>query len=388
MLSRLPLKKINLVAGEASGDFLASLLLKGVNQRWPAVFSEGVGGPQMAKEGFHAWTASDRLAVHGLVEALRVYKNLSKFRQELIQKIIQNPPDLFIGVDAPDFNFGLEEKLKNAGIKTIHFVSPSIWAWRKWRIHQISKAVNHVLCLFPFEPEIYQQADIPATFVGHPFADIIPLEPDRRSARLKLNLPLNKNIIALLPGSRQGEINYLTPVFIQTAALIYKLNSNTQFILPALQNKYELITKIINFIREKYRIEIPLEIFVNSSHDVLAACDIALIASGTATLEAALFKRPMVVAYIQHPISHFLMKKMAYLPWISLPNILLKQFAVPELLQNEATPKALSNEILNLLNNDSKLKNLENLFIDLHYMLKKDTSRSSCDVIEKIHNAY
>ena len=372
--------RLAMVAGEASGDLLASLLLQGLRQRLPEAKASGVGGPKMLAQGFEAWAASDRLAVHGLVEVIKVYRDLSRFRRILGDRIVRERPELFIGVDAPDFNFALEERVKAAGIKTVHFVSPSLWAWRGGRIHRIGRAVDHMLCLFPFEPEIYTRAGIGATFVGHPLADVIPMLPDRAIARAVLGLAGDVPVVALLPGSRRGEVQHLTPRFVQAAALMQARRRDLRFVLPCAPGRRDAVAALL----QQHAPGLEVLLTEGRSHDALAACDVTLIASGTATLEAALFKRPMVVAYAQHPVSHFLMKRMAYLPWVSLPNILLRDFAVPELLQDEANPQALAGATLAWLDDRARVAHIEARFTDLHYTLQRDTARCATDAIAQV----
>lgn len=370
--------RIAMVAGEASGDLLAALLLRGLRQRWPGLQAAGVGGPRMAAEGFDSWGSSDRLAVHGLVEVLKVYPALARWRRELAERILDERPDVFIGVDAPDFNFGLETRLKRGGLRTVHFVSPSLWAWRGGRIHRIGQAVDHVLCLFPFEPEIYQRAGIGASFVGHPLADQIPLVPDRAAARNALGLAPDAVIVAMLPGSRRGEVRHLTPRFAQTAAHLLRARPELVFVLPAAPGRMPALRAAWQAVAP----QVPVRWVEGRSHEVLAACDVVLVASGTATLEAALFKRPMVVAYAQHPLSHFLMKRMAYLPWVSLPNILLRDFAVPERLQDEATPQRLADDVLHWLDDAPARERLVARFTELHHLLRRDTARCASDALQ------
>ena len=287
---------------------------------------------------------------------------------------------MFIGVDAPDFNFGLEERLKAAGIPTVHFVSPSIWAWRGGRIHRIGRAADHVLCLFPFEPQLYHQVGIGATFVGHPLADVIPLVPDRSAARDALGLPLDVPVVALLPGSRRGEVRHLATRFAQAAAWMHRQRPELRFVLPAAPGRMASVQAALGTLAP----ELPVQVLDGRSHEALAACDVTLIASGTATLEAALFKRPMVVAYAQHALSHFLMKRMAYQPWVSLPNILLRDFAVPELLQGEATPEALGREALAWLDDGPRTAALQRRFQELHDSLRRDTARCATDAVAQL----
>lgn len=375
--------RVAMVAGEASGDLLAGLLLQGLNARWEGLQAGGVGGPRMVAQGFDAWIPSDRLAVHGLVEVIRVYRDLAALRRRLGDRLLLEWPDVFIGVDAPDFNFGLEERLKAGGIPTVHFVSPSIWAWRGGRIHRIARAADHVLCLFPFEPEIYHRAGIGASYVGHPLADVIPLVPDRAAARRALGLPLDAPVVALLPGSRRGEVSHLAPRFARAAALMRRQRPELRFVMPSAPGRWAALQEAL----DTHAPDLPVQLLEGRSHEALAACDATLMASGTATLEAALFKRPMVVAYAQHPVSHFLMKRMAYQPWISLPNILLREFAVPELVQGAATPEALANEALAWLDDGPRTAALQRRFLDLHHTLKRDTARCATDAIAQVLEA-
>ena len=327
--------RLGMVAGEPSGDLLAQLLLGGLKQRWPALQSFGLGGPQMQTQGFDAWWNYDLLAVHGYsLELLLRLRRLFALRAELGDRLLKERPDAFIGVDAPDFNLGLEARLKKAGTRTIHFVSPSIWAWRGGRIHKIREAVDHVLCLFPFEPEIYQRAGIAASYVGHPLADAIPLEVPREAARTALGLPLDARVIALLPGSRRGEVRHIAPALLGAAARLAKQNPDLRFVLPAMRGVRDLLDPMV----AKFAGQFDLQVLDGRSHEALAACDLTLIASGTATLEAALFKRPMVITYSMHWLSWLRMQRMAYQPWVGLPNILLRGFVVPELLQDSCTP--------------------------------------------------
>lgn len=372
--------QLRMVAGEASGDLLAALLLQGIKARWPQAQAQGVGGPKMQEQGFVAWAPSDRLAVHGLVEVIKVYRELSRFRDQLGERIIQERPDVFIGVDAPDFNFELERRIRQSGIKTIHFVSPSLWAWRGGRIKKIKACVDHMLCLFPFEPEIYHREGIAATYVGHPLADVIPMHPDRVAARQSLGLSLDRPVVALLPGSRRGEVEHLTPRFLQAAALMSQQRPEVQWILPCAPGRRARIEALV----AQHAPSLTISLTDGQSHPVLAACDVTMIASGTATLEAALYKRPMVVAYAQHPVSHFLMKRMAYLPWVSLPNILLKEFAVPELIQNDATPSRLAAATLAYLDQPASVSALEKKFTELHHLLQKDTARCAAEVVAHV----
>ena len=373
--------RLGMVAGEPSGDLLAQLLLGGLKQRWPALQSFGLGGPQMQTQGFDAWWNYDLLAVHGYsLELLLRLRRLFALRAELGDRLLKERPDAFIGVDVPDFNLGLEARLKKAGTKTIHFVSPSIWAWRGGRIHKIREAVDHVLCLFPFEPEIYQRAGIAASYVGHPLADAIPLEVPREAARAVLGLPLDARVIALLPGSRRGEVRHIAPALLGAAARLAKQNPDLRFVLPAMRGVRDLLDPMV----AKFAGQFDLQVLDGRSHEALAACDLTLIASGTATLEAALFKRPMVITYSMHWLSWLRMQRMAYQPWVGLPNILLRGFVVPELLQDSCTPEAVAQAAQQWLDSPSRCEGVGQRFAELHHLLRQDTARRASDAVAQV----
>ena len=373
--------RLGMVAGEPSGDLLAQLLLGGLKQRWPALQSFGLGGPQMQTQGFDAWWNYDLLAVHGYsLELLLRLRRLFALRAELGDRLLKERPDAFIGVDVPDFNLGLEARLKKAGTKTIHFVSPSIWAWRGGRIHKIREAVDHVLCLFPFEPEIYQRAGIAASYVGHPLADAIPLEVPREAARAALGLPLDARVIALLPGSRRGEVRHIAPALLGAAARLAKQNPDLRFVLPAMRGVRDLLDPMV----AKFAGQFDLQVLDGRSHEALAACDVTLIASGTATLEAALFKRPMVITYSMHWLSWLRMQRMAYQPWVGLPNILLRGFVVPELLQDSCTPEAVAQAAQQWLDSPSRCEGVGQRFAELHHLLRQDTARRASDAVAQV----
>jgi lipid-A-disaccharide synthase len=372
-----------MVAGEASGDLLAGLLLGGLEKRWPALQTFGIGGPKMAAHGFQAWWPHDKLAVRGYVEVLRHYREISGIRSQLGDRLLLERPDAFIGVDAPDFNLGLEARLKACGIKAIHFVSPSIWAWRGERVKKMHAAVDHVLCLFPFEPELYAAQGIAATYVGHPLADAIPLEVPRRASRAALGLADDDPVVALLPGSRRSEIKYIAPRIVAAAAELHGRRPDTRFVLPVAPGLRDLVEPIVR----QQAVGVDVTLLDGRSHEALAACDVAIVASGTATLEAALFKRPMVITYNMNELSWQLMKRMKYQPWVGLPNILLNDFAVPELLQGDATPYALAGETLRWLGDPLACAELGRRFHALHLQLRRDTATTATDAIQKILSA-
>jgi lipid-A-disaccharide synthase len=374
-------KRFALVAGETSGDLLAGLLLGGVRQRWPDLQSFGIGGPQMAAQGFQAWWPSEKLAVRGYVEVLRHYREIVGIRAQLQRRLLSTErPDVFIGVDAPDFNLDLEANLKSGGVRTVHFVCPSVWAWRAERVEKIRRSAEHVLCIFPFEPELLARHGIPATYVGHPLANVIPLEPDRASARAALGLSNEATVVAILPGSRASEVQYLAQVFFEAAVRLRSARPDIRFVVPAvpaLRERIEAAARSAGLGAE-------LKVIAGQSHTALAACDVTLIASGTATLEAALFKRPMVIAYNMNWLSWQIMRRKQLQPWVGLPNILCNDFVVPELLQEAATPQALAQAVLDWLDAPERIETLQQRFSALHHTLRRDTAQLATDAIEKV----
>lgn len=369
--------RLGMVAGEASGDLLAGLLLQGLRARWPGVTAQGIGGPKMIAQGFESWWPHSKLSIFGYVDALLNLRELLSIRKQLGNRLLARRPDVFIGVDAPDFNFGLEHRLREGGIKTVHFVCPSIWAWRPERVVKIKAAADHVLCLFPFEPEILQRAGIDATFVGHPLADAIPLEPPREAARAALQLPDGDTVIALLPGSRKSEIEHIAPALIGAARLLAR--PGRRFILPVVPGLHGLLEPLLAGTGIQY--------VEGQSHTVLAACDLTLVASGTATLEAALFKRPMVIAYRMSALNWWRMKGKGLQPWVGLPNILAREFLVPELIQHACTPAALAREAEALLADAPRCQALQARFHEQHLQLRQDTAQRAADAIAKLLDA-
>lgn len=374
-----------LVAGEASGDLLASLLLDGLKQRWPGLQSVGIGGPQMAQRGFEAWWPHDKLAVHGFGwEVLRRYREIVGIRSQLKARLLQNHPDVFIGVDAPDFNLDLEADLRAQGIKTVHFVCPSIWAWRPERIEKIKRSVDHVLCIFPFEPALLATHGIAATYVGHPLASVIPMQPDKAAARASLGLAVQDSVVAILPGSRESEIAHLASHFFEAARLIRQTRPETKLIVPVVPARQ---ARIVAALKASGMTD-QVQLVMGQSHTVLAACDVTLIASGTATLEAALFKRPMVIAYRMGWLSWLIMRRKKLQAWVGLPNILCRDFVVPELLQDAATPQALAHEVFQWLDakasQPDKIHALEQRFCELHAELQRDTPQLAAHAIAQL----
>jgi lipid-A-disaccharide synthase len=376
--------RLAMVAGETSGDLLAGLLLGGMKASWPGLHARGIGGPQMAAQGFEAWWPHDKLAVHGFnLEVLRRFREIWTIRRRLGDRLLADRPDLFIGVDAPDFNLGLEARLKGGGVKTVHFVSPSIWAWRGGRIHKIHRSVDHMLCLFPFEPQIYHDAGIAASYVGHPLADTIPLEVPRAAARQQLGIAEGVPLVAVLPGSRGGEIRHIASVFLQTVAKLAHQRPDLRFVLPVVPGLRGLVEPLVR----AHANAAPLTLLDGQSHEALAACDVTLIASGTATLEAALFKRPMVIAYQLSPMSWQIMKRMGYLPWVGLPNILARDFIVPERLQHDANPTQLAADVLAWLDDPSRCASVQQRFLEMHHLLRRDTARAASHAIAQVLEA-
>jgi len=372
--------RLAMVAGEASGDLLAGLLLQGLKARWPELAAAGIGGPQMQAQGFVPWWPSDKLAVRGYVEVLRHYREIVGIRRQLTARLLDERPDAFIGVDAPDFNLDLEDRLKRAGTKAIHFVCPSIWAWRGERVTKIARSVDHVLCLFPFEPALLARHGIAATFVGHPLADAIPLDPPRAPARLALGLARGDSVVALLPGSRRSEIQYIAPLFLQAAARLHRQRPALRFVLPVAPGLRPLIEPMLS----QHAGQAPIMLLDGRSHDALAACDVTLIASGTATLEAALFKRPMVIAYRMNALSWQMMRRMQYQAWVGLPNILCEDFVVPERIQGDADPATLASDVLAWLDAPARAEALAHRFTELHHLLRRDTARTATNAIAQI----
>lgn len=377
-------RRCAMVAGEASGDLLASLLLEGLHARWPALRAVGIGGHQMQAHGFEAWWPSDALAVRGYLEVLPHLRRLLAVRRELGDRLLHERPDVFIGIDAPDFNFGLEARLRQAGIPTVHFVSPSFWAWRAKKVETLKRSADHVLCIFPFEPALLAAHGVPATYVGHPLAGVIPLEPDRPQARRQLGLADEACVVAVLPGSRGSEVQQMGARFFAAAAALLRSRPALQFVVPAVPSQEAEIRRLADAAGLGAR----LTVVPGQSHAVLAACDVALVASGTATLEAALYKRPMVIAYHMNRFSYWLMRGRNLLPWIGLPNILCRETVVPELIQDAATPEALAGALEHWLRardeTPDTIAALEQRFTALHLELRRDTAQLASDAIEKL----
>jgi len=368
--------RVALVAGEASGDILGCGLMQAIKLRYPDAEFIGVGGARMEAEGLKSYFPMERLAVMGLVEVLgRLFELLGR-RRQLARDLIAAQPDVFIGIDAPDFNLGLELKLRRAGIKTVHYVSPSVWAWRQKRVLKIREACDLMLTLFPFEAQFYDEHQVPVRFVGHPLADAIPQQADRAAAREALDLPLDEPVVALMPGSRGGEVARLGELFLDAAIRLRALRPGIRFLLPcATPERREQLEQMLA------GRDLPLTLLNGRSHEALAACDAVLIASGTATLEALLYKRPMVVAYRVAPLTYRILKRLVKSPYISLPNLLAERLLVPELIQDAATPEALAQAVAPLI--DGGQVQTEGFDV-IHRALRRDASLSAADAVLKL----
>jgi lipid-A-disaccharide synthase len=370
---------IGIVAGEASGDLLGSHLIRALKKQRPDLKFVGIAGPKMQAEGAVSLFPMERLAVRGYFEVLKHLWGILRIRRELLSYFEKNPPDLFIGIDAPDFNLGLERRLKERGLQTVHYVSPSIWAWRKGRMGKIKRAASRILALFPFEVPLYEEAGVPVTYVGHPLADVLPLEPDQMAAQLELKLPRDRVVVALLPGSRQSELDYMADLFVRTALQIQKQMPNAHFLVPVIskETRWKFHAAIARHDAEG----LPITILFGHAHLAMEAADAVIVASGTATLEAALLKRPMVVTYRMSPLSWQILRHMNYLPYVGLPNILAGKSVVPELLQNDATPEKLSETILKLIGDKEALADIRREFLAIHHTLRQNTEEKAAQAI-------
>lgn len=370
--------RFGVVAGEASGDLLGASLIKAIKQRFPDSIFEGIAGPAMIEQGAKSLFPMDRLSVMGIVEVLGRYRELHGIRQKLAEHFKNNPPDVFIGIDAPDFNLGLEQRLHDANIKTVHYVSPSVWAWRQGRVKKIHKSTDLMLTLFPFEAEFYKEHHVPVSFVGHPLADIIPLQTDKSSAREKLSIPLEGEVLALLPGSRSNELQYLGGVFLEAVKWLKKELPNIEVVVPlANRNRRQQFKEIL----KKTNDAPSLKLIDGQSREVMASADVILLASGTAALEAMLLKKPMVVAYKLSPITYWIAKWLVKVESVSLPNLLARETLVPEYIQHEATPENLGRAVLAYFKSTEKSEKLHQRFNDIHKSLRQDASNKAADAI-------
>lgn len=372
--------RIGLVVGETSGETLALSLIKSLRQRYPDLYFEGILGPRLIAEGGQALFPMERLSVMGLVEPLARLPELLQIRKQIRNHFIQNRPDLFIGVDAPDFTLVLEKHLKQHGIKTVHYVSPSVWAWRESRIHLIKKAVDLMLTLLPFEAEFYEKHQIPVEFVGHPLADEIPLSIDQVSARGSLAVKA-KRVITLMPGSRTKELALLSEPFCLAAKYCYEHDHNLEFLVPLTTSEHE---RQFNAIQQKVAPQLPIRTMVGQVRTALSAADVVLVTSGTATLETMLHKKPMVVAYRMHPLTYWIAKRLVKVPFISLPNLLANRALVPEFIQDKVQPEMLGEAILKELNGSAHREALKEEFTKLHVALQQNASKKAADRIQKL----
>lgn len=368
-----------MVAGEASGDLLGAHLIGALKARRPAMLFAGIGGPKMISQGFESHYPMERLSVRGYAEVLRHYAGIMSMRRELARELLRARPDAFIGVDSSDFNLGLERQLKDAGIPAIHYVSPSVWAWRGWRLKRIARSVDRILVMFPFEAPLYEKAGVPVTYVGHPLADIIPQQPDKAQAREQLRLPSRKLIIALLPGSRRSELHYMADAFVLAAHRFRQEVPDVHFVCPMVTRDTRDMFELA--LHHNQRTDLPLTLLFGHSHEALAAADLALVASGTATLETALFKTPMVIAYRQSPVTWALMRSMLYLPYVGMPNVLAGEKLVPELLQDEANPANLAAALLALQRDAAAQRRQIERFHEFHDLLRRNAAERAAEAV-------
>lgn len=373
--------RLALVAGEASGDLLASLMLQGLKSRWPGLHSGGIGGPRMIEQGFDAWAPSERLSVFGYVDALKRLPELLWLRRRTRQRILRERPDVFVGVDAPDFNFGLETALRESGMRTVHFVCPSIWAWRPERVQRLKAAADHVLCLFPFEPALLASRGVSASYVGHPLADALPLDVDHPAARRSLGLAEEAvQLVALLPGSRRAEIRHIAPLMVESAQHMAAQRSGLRFVLPVAPGLMPLLEPMARPLMQTGR----LTLLQGRSHEALAAADVALVASGTATLEAALLKCPQVIMYRLAQADWQRMRRMRLQPWVGLPNILSREFIVPERIQDEAQPEVVAADALRWLDDGAAVTRYREQCMGLHLQLRQDTGAKAAAALQEV----
>ena len=370
---------IALVAGEASGDFLGAHLIEALKSRLPGARYAGIGGPKMELAGFDSWFPMEKLAVRGYVEVLRHYPEIIGIRRRLRRRMLAEKPALFVGIDAPDFNLDLEACLKRSGIPTVHYVSPSIWAWRGARLGRIARAVDQMLVLFPFEAALYRQANIPVVYVGHPLADVIPLEDSTAAAREQLCLSGERPILALLPGSRQTELRYMATTYVRTAKLVHERLPRAQFLVPLVNRETRSLFEAALY--DEGGQNLPLTILFGHAREAIAASDTVLVASGTATLETALYRKPMVITYRMAEFTWKIMSRMRYQPYVGLPNIIAGEFIVPELLQDDATPENLAQALINVHNDPVIQRRLPERLAAIHRSLRQDTAAGAAQAV-------
>jgi lipid-A-disaccharide synthase len=374
---------IGIVVGEASGDILGAALMQELRKLYPNAEFSGIGGPRMLALGFHSYFPQDRLAVMGLIEPLKRLPELLRIRKFLREHFIKTPPAVFIGIDSPDFTIPLEASLKEQGIKTVHYVSPSVWAWRQKRIFKIARSVDLMLTLLPFEAKFYREHNVPVEFVGHHLADEIPLDVDQLAARKQLGLPEQGRIVALLPGSRASEVERMGELFMRTAVQCLEQDPNLLFVIPAAStDRYRQLHIALNDF-----VDCPIRLINGHSHEAMAAADVVLLASGTVALEALLLKKPMVVAYKLAPLTFKILSWLVKTPWISLPNLLAQKLLVPEFLQNQATPEVLSAALMEYFKNPEQTAALSQTFAQMHLELKRNASARAAEAVAGLINS-
>jgi len=375
---------IALVAGEPSGDLLAARLLSGLRPHLPDARFHGIGGEHMMAQGFESHYPMDKLTVRGLLAVIPRYREIKGIQNELRDRLLAERPAAFIGADYPGFNLGLEEQLKAAGIPTIHYIGPQIWAWRGGRIKKIIKAVSHMLVVFPFEEEIYRQAGVPVSYVGHPLAELVPMVPDELGARTVLGLPHDANVVAIMPGSRMSELKYNTAAFVGAAKLLKQRDRSLKFVAPMAGERQRAY--FLELVAQAGLQDIEIQLLDGQSHTAIAAADAVLVASGTASLEVALFKKPMVIAYRMMALEWQILRHFGYQPWIGLPNILAREFLVPELLQDAANPQALCEAMWKQLSDVPHRLHLAQRFTDMHHSLLRNSAVESAAAVLRVIN--
>ncbi|WP_148864911.1 lipid-A-disaccharide synthase [Marinobacter fonticola] len=369
---------VGIVAGEASGDILGAGLIRALRQRYPNARFAGIGGEEMQAAGFHSLVPMERLSIMGLVEVLKHLGELVSIRRRVRDYFLTTPPDIVIGIDSPDFTIGLELQLRKAGICTAHYVSPSVWAWRRKRIFKIARAVDLMLTLFPFEAKFYEEHNVPVTFVGHPLADAVPLSPDTAAARKALDLPESGAVLAILPGSRAGEVERLGALFLSAAHWLQSRRPDLQLVIPCINRARQ---QQVQAIIDAQAVKLPVRLVLGRSREVMAAADVILLASGTATLEAMLLKKPMVVGYRLNTVTYFLASHLVKVPFFALPNLLAQRELVPEKLQDEATPESLGQAVLDHLESDGQASALKQAFTELHEQLRRNANERAADAL-------
>jgi len=367
-----------IVAGEASGDILGAGLIRALRRKYPGARFIGIGGDEMVAEGFHSLVPMERLSVMGLVEVLGRLRELFGIRARLMSYFLQNPPDVVIGIDSPDFTLGVERRCRDAGMLTAHYVSPSVWAWRQNRIFKIAKSVDLMLTLFPFEARFYEEHQVPVAFVGHPLADRIPLQPDTLAARRNLGFDEQAPVLAILPGSRGGEVERLGGLFLEAAKWIQSRRPDLQLAIPCVNRERE---EQVRALVDALDVKLAVTIVRGRSREVMAAADVVLLASGTATLEAMLLKKPMVVGYRLSNLSFRIVSKMVKSPYIALPNLLAQKSLVPEFIQDDATPQSLGDAVLERLENPQERERLTTAFTEIHQTLRQNADEQAASAI-------